>query len=29
MHDGGVAMFGPRAQVMEKLQPRRLAAVRS
>ena len=29
MHDGAVAMFGPRAHVLEQLQPRRLAAVRS
>jgi PrtD family type I secretion system ABC transporter len=29
MHDGAVALFGPRAQVLERLQPRRLAAVGS
>ncbi len=29
MYDGAVAMFGPRAEVLAQLQPRRLAAVRS
>jgi PrtD family type I secretion system ABC transporter len=29
LHDGSVAMFGPRAEVMQRLQPRKLAAVRS
>jgi PrtD family type I secretion system ABC transporter len=29
LHDGAVALFGPRAEVLAKLHPRRLAAVRS
>jgi ATP-binding cassette subfamily C protein/ATP-binding cassette subfamily C protein EexD len=29
LHEGCVAAFGPRAQVLERLQPRRLAAIRS